>query len=61
MGPFPSRLGKMETPLGSPPGTQIKEEEWENRRDVLIQLYLENDAKLKDIVQVLAEENFVVT
>ena len=51
----------METPLGSSPETQIKEEEWENRRDVLIQLYLENDAKLKDIVQVMAEENFVVT
>ena len=51
----------METPLGSPPETQIKEEEWENRRDVLIQFYLENDAKLKDIVQVMAEENFVVT
>ena len=52
----------METPLGSPLGTQIKDEEWENRRDVLIQLYLENDTKLKDIVQVMAKEhNFVVT
>lgn len=55
----------METPLGSPPnsgGPQIQDEEWENWRDVLIHLYLEDDAKLKDIVKVMAEEyKFVVT
>lgn len=55
----------METPMGSPPsprGPQIQDEEWENWRDVLIHLYLENDAKLKDIVRIMAEDyKFVVT
>ncbi len=55
----------MKIPLGSPPnpgGPQIQDEEWEIWRDVLIHLYLENDAKLKDIVRIMAEEyKFVVT
>ena len=52
----------METPLGRPPGPQIKDEEWETWRNVLVRLYLEDDAKLKDIVQIMAEEyKFVVT
>ena len=55
----------MKTPLASPPkvgGPQIQDEEWEKWRDVLICLYLENGAKLKDIFRIMAEEhNFVVT
>lgn len=55
----------MKTPLVSPPkpeGPQIQEEEWEKWRDFLINLYLENDAKLKDVVRIMAEEySFVVT
>ena len=55
----------METPLASSPktgGPQIQDEEWEKWRDFLIYLYLENGAKLKDIIRIMAEEyNFVVT
>ena len=55
----------MKTPLASSPkigGAQIQDEEWEKWRCVLIYLYLENGAKLKDIVRIMAEEhNFVVT
>ena len=56
---------KMKTPLAGSPkigGPQIQDEEWEKCRDVLTYLYLENGAKLKDIVRIMAEEyNFVVT
>ena len=49
----------MKNPLGSPPnpgGSQIQDREWEKWRDVLIHLYLEDGAKLKDIVRIMAEE-----
>lgn len=59
------RLRKMKSPSPSSPktgGLQIQDEEWEKWRDVLIYHYLENGAKLKDIVRIMAEEhNFVVT
>ena len=45
----------MKSPLGSPPGPQARDEEWETWRDVLIHLYLEKDLKLKEIVQIMAE------
>ena len=51
----------MKSPLGSPPRPQAKDEEWETWRDVLIRLYLEDDLKLKEIVQIMAEEyKFVI-
>ena len=55
------RLKIMKSPLGSRPGPQAKDEEWETWRDVLIRLYLEDNLKLKEIVKIMAEEyKFVV-
>ena len=51
----------MRYPLGSPPGSQARDEEWETWRDILVRLYLEDDLKLKEIVRIMAEEyKFVV-
>ena len=41
---------------------RIPEEEWENYREKLVKLYIEEEASQKDIIDLMAEQhNFVIT
>ena len=49
-------------PIPSSDGAPVADDEWQKWYDTIVQIYLDDELKIKDVVDTMAEEhNFVIT